>query len=141
MRSGNVISPRSASQQSNGFDARPQMLIVALTCGNKSPLPAIMPKVTSLCPPIIFVRLSMTTSAPKSRGRVNTGVAKVLSTISIVSRDLANLPSASMSTKRKSGLDTVSTNSTRAPLSRAVSTWSRSLQSTLSVVTPKRGNS
>src|SRR5207244_13612747 len=62
-------------------DDRPQMLTAALMRGNKSgSVPQTAPSVTSLWPPIIFVKLSMTKSAPSSRGRVRSGVAKVLST-------------------------------------------------------------
>ena len=65
IRSGSVARPRSASQQSNGLEARPQMLATWLTCGSRSPRPQTTPSVTSLWPPIILVRLSMTKIGPE----------------------------------------------------------------------------
>ena len=92
MRSRRVFRPRSASQQSKGLEAKPQILLTWLTSGSKSLLPHTRPRVTSLCPPIILVRLSITRSAPISSGRTSTGVAKVLSTTSRQPASCASSP-------------------------------------------------
>ena len=104
-----VARPRSASQQSNGLldqapgrddlrHARPDLLAARQS----------RPRITSLWPLIVLVRLSITRSAPSSSGRQRIGEANVLSISSDALRRWAISASAAMSATSSSGLAIVS---------------------------------
>ncbi len=67
-RSPSVLSPRAASQQSNGLANSPQVVCTMGTRCQAAVRPHSSPSMTSLCPFMIFVMLSITKSAPQARG-------------------------------------------------------------------------
>jgi hypothetical protein len=100
--------------------------------------PQMIPLVASPWPLRNFVPLWKTTSAPHSRGRQRTGVAKVLSTIRSAPAFLAAFETAARSATPTSGFEIVSIATALVP-GRIAS--GRSSGPTNSTATPIRGSS
>ena len=102
--------PRSASQQSNGPGTAPDPFwMKARRSARSSRRVTSMPPIMSLCPFKYLVVEWRTMSAPKVRGRWNSGVAKVLSTTKRAWALCAMAPAAARSVSRIMGLVGVST--------------------------------
>ena len=90
IRSGIVPSPRSAEPAIQRAAAQPHAETTPGTRSQTRFVPPRKPRITSLWPFIILVRLSITRSAPNSAGRQTNGVANVLSTSSSASAGAGN---------------------------------------------------
>ncbi len=85
-----VLTPRRARNAACGSRQPPRTFIVARAASMRSREPARAPPIRSLWPASVFVRLCITRSAPRARGRCRCGVAKVLSTTTTSARACAD---------------------------------------------------
>ncbi len=99
------------------------------------------PATTSECPPRNLVAEWMLTWNPRSKGRCNSGVWKVLSVQAWIPFSLAKAAMAARSQIRKSGLEGDSTRIARVLSVMAAFTASRSAASTQVVLRPQREKS
>ncbi len=133
--------PRSHKPAFERQFLKPQADDAEYTRSHAADLPHSKPNGHSLCPFMIFVRLSSTKSAPSSSGRQSTGEANVLSTSNLPPLQCAISASDSISATRSVGLLIVSTTTSFDFLVMASAVALRSEVSATLQVIPNRSTS
>ena len=114
IRTPSVRRPRSARNASIGPGTAPTAFTRNPTASIKpGSLVMTAPPIRSECPPMYFVTLCTTTSAPRANGCWSAGDANVLSTTTCAPDACASAATASMSTTLSNGFDGVSTHTNR----------------------------